>query len=616
MPSQNIELRQIKGLIPALDPRVIGEPHVMEGTNFAMGLQGPYSAFGSSFAQYELIRLGETFETFRVEGEIFGFQEGATLAYNTENDFFYPVHVFTSAGIKWPWSMARVGTDYYFARKGIGVLHYAPETKAWATLSDSNLPANPLSVTQSGGRLVVLGTDKVVWSAQDVGTDLVPALSTGAGFQELSVLVPGNALMVLETAQGWFAYTDEGILRAEFTGQQAPFRIRPLTTEVKPINPYCVIKLSDYGHVLLAKTGLYITQGELPAPWQPLMSEYLKENVLRGQLDLDVDAVLRLHYNQDRQWFFLSIAENEVSFQYTKAWVLYLPRDQWGVFNRTHNGFGELYKTSGANLGFSFGWWCPGVNMHTFDDSTAQETQPDWTETFHWQASVDYPARFCDGKYYMPSVGRGFGYDIRNLVGRATGLYHNDPVEYAATLGTPTDYSAVDGTPAYFKSEGVGAGGMVVRDIQVRAKTYRPLDAHIRVGLLRYTEARYPDEIGRVLDLAIATAEDVGAAEIVDYMDFDSVTEDWNALTGTEDWGSGIQSDIIFDVKVSGSLDGQTVYEGNEITPEQIHDEQGQKFYSLDVFGIYHWIDFHADTIGETFQPKKIEISGTLDGRL
>ncbi len=619
----NLAADQIKGCIPALDRRVLKQPFVVNGRNFMLDFQGPYSAFGTQIITPTPLVPDDAIQTFRIEGEVFVFVNGAVLRYNTSGQFFYPVFVFTPSNIVWPWTSAKVGGSYYFARKGHNLLRYQPSTLTWSAITSSGVPSTVVAVTQSAGRLIVLGTDRVVWSALDDGTDLAPSLTTGAGFQLLAMINATTALGLQEHKNGFLTLTDKGILKSEIITGPTPFRHTPLTRadEHVPIDQYCIASIGDRITVFLSRNGFYSSEGNMPQPWQPLMGEYFQRTLLRS-LDLSIEGGIRLHYNTDRKWFFVSISENGIAFRFSKAYCYYMPREEWGIFNKTHIGFGELWISTGTLKGFNFGYFDTNGYVHRFSDGTSCEQVYNYPTVRHHQTNVEYPTYIDAGTYRFSSVAHLSSWDFRNLVGLNAGVYSEAGVSYTDSATTPIEIAATT-SPYVFASRIEMQAGMTTYLPQVVNPTTDVLDSEVEIGLFRYVEQQRPDELGEVTNVSIGTTPDAGGQVFVDWMSSefpDGVyDEDYNTIadnTDDEDYGFGTETDVHFKAEIWSTIDGFEVWEGNTQELERVNNATGLDQYACSVAGIYHVIKLSTPSQDDSFHLKTLEISGMLVGVL
>ncbi len=394
----------IRGLILAQDNRQVPDKFVVDGKNFLVNAKGPFSAFGSILITYEQLENAHLFKTFRVQNKIFLFGTNAVFAYDTVSQLYLPLYTFTENLAAYPWTTALVGGVHYFLKKDGVIISYNPLTDKWDQVT-TNVPLNPHFITQSAGRLIILGSTVIGHSALDNGTDLATDIEKKVGQQSIAIGGSGNPLALLPVSDGFLAYLDTGIIKAQTIDALSPFRYDALTnnTDFIPLSQYTIILIGIDTHVMLTKSGFYTTTGKLPEVFQPLMNEFFK-NELLPMFDLSVVGVFKLTHYPDRQWLIVSIAEAQQVFKFTLAYVLDLARDEWGSFNRNHQNFGELSIADGVFKGFNFGYFCLNGCLHRFVDDPSVQAHPDGLagdklpDNFHlFHADFEGKSRFEQG---------------------------------------------------------------------------------------------------------------------------------------------------------------------------------------------------------------------------
>ncbi len=404
-------IRQFRGALPALDRRQPVDKFVVDGQNFLVDAEGPFAAFSTELITTTQIRNPEAADTFRVGDDIFLFTADAVLKFDTSSEINFPIFTFPLNNTNFPWSQAVVGGIHFFAKKGSNVFSYNPLTDIWVNVT-ANVVIIPHAVTKAGGRLVIMGIDDVQWSAIDNGVDLLTDIEKGIGIQSLAIVGGGDPLAVLPTFDGFITYTSTGSMKSELVDSINPFRHFPLTADpgVIPLSPYTVIEAANNEHISLSKIGFHITIGKVPEPFQPLMSEFFRRQILPF-FDLTNSTLIKLTFNSDRQWLIVSLAESEKEFNYTLAYVLYVPRDEWGRFNRPHVGFGELSINEGQFKGFNFGFFCAAGCLHRFIEFPHVEAHPDGdlgkklpTNFHHFNNNFTPPVRSEDGVKIFTSL--------------------------------------------------------------------------------------------------------------------------------------------------------------------------------------------------------------------
>ncbi len=423
-------VRQFRGILPALDRRQPTDRFVLDGRNFLVDAAGPFAAFSTELITPEQIVNPEDAKTFRVGDEIFLFIADAVLRFDTISELYYPVFTFPLNTTNFPWSQARVGGVHYFTKKGSNVFSYNPFTDTWVTLT-AFVITTPHAVTSAGGRLVIMGIDDVQWSAIDNGSDLQTDIEKGVGIQSLAIVGGGDPLAVLPTFDGFITYTSTGSMKSELVDAINPFRHFPLTGDkgLIPLSPYTVIEAANNEHILLSKIGFHITVGKVPEPFQALMGEFFRRKILPF-FDLTNETLIKLTFNSDRQWFIVSLAESEMAFNYTIAYVLYIPRDEWGLFNRAHVGFGELSISEGPFKGFNFGFFCAAGCLHKFVEFPHIEAHPDGglgkelpANMHHFHSNFTPPARSENGVIFFTTLGQLETFDETVFTTLGTDLY-------------------------------------------------------------------------------------------------------------------------------------------------------------------------------------------------
>lgn len=622
----NLQVKELQGLLPAIDAKTSEKPYVIEGKNFWMDLKGPVSGFGSYYLTKAQLFDPELVKSFRTgDEEVVYCTADAVLKYDTDGMFFYPVYLFNPiVDYDWPWSHAEVSGRHYFCKRGVGVIKYYPPDSSWELLNDAAIPDDPVGVCQCRGRLVILGSDAWAWSALGTGDDLTPSLNTGAGNQGISI-IGGTPLGVFELDDAFLVSTTKGFVISEFTGGGAtPFRHRTLKTNDKAINPFCIISMGSGLVVFLDLKGLRSTSGKEPEVFQPLFSEFLSRTLIPGR-NLRNATIFRLEYNDDRQWLFLSVASDGAPTKYDIAYVLYRPlTDKWGSFNEPHRSFVEIYVNSGPGVGFSFGFVDDLGYFHVFSEDIFRETTSFLSdpEGYFWQPDIDIPARISDGEYIMPSLLTIDTQDPSYFVTRQPNWYlfteighHREVVIEDADLA-----SELESGEYLMRAWFFGSAAQTEFGVAEFPTERSSLDSFVILGPFRFTELKYSDQLGHATNVTI-TVESIGEeSEDEDWMDnpFDE-EEDWGDMleASEEDWG-GVSTDrAMFDAIIRGTNDVRTVFGDNEETMELRLVDGDTYFYPcFATIGLYQTIEVNAQDLLESFHVTDIEISGTSAGRL
>lgn len=594
MPSL-ISARKFKGLVPALDRKQVGDAFIADGKNFLIDAEGPYSGFGNIWATYELLKNITNIATFRVGNDIFLFTENSILRYDDTAQKYIPVFVFTTifSDIA-PWTGALVGGKYYFSRSGVNILQYDPTLDTWKEIT-TDVPTGPVSVTSAAGRLIILASSDVAWSALDNGEDLAISTVTGAGRQSLAIIGGGAPLKVLKTNDGYISYTNAGLMKSEFIDSLNPFRHYPLSitegsiqSEDIPIDAFNVIEIDTGRHIIVSETGFRITSGSKPQEWDPLFSEFLRRQLFT-QFDLtSKEHITSLHYNSARKLLLFSVSDNQVEHLFNKAYVKYIPVDEWGLFNNEHTAFGEFALTVGNTKAFNFGYIDSSGASHKFDEFPQQEIEPPFKNLFYVHSSYSFPARQENGRVAFPSVLNIRALD-KSLFPARSGLYDQITKEtYGGNFGS--------------------------------------VDSFIDVATFRYLDEQHTDRVAFVNLVSIGMTESPTQQMFIDWLQpAVDVFEDWGAgsVETLIDWGSGVFSGVVYSAELLGTLDGYNVFENQQevltpIDPAPLvsNTVTRTKFFDAYLSGIYFITRINALNDGESFHLKFMELSGNLGGRI
>lgn len=621
-----VTLKNFKGLTPAIDRRRISEPYVIEGKNFYVNVDGPISGFGREIVAYKEVASPRFIETFRVNSDstAFFFTAGAILTYDSIANKLVPVLLFTEPGSVGRWSKADVGGKQYFAREGVGLIQYDNTTGIWTQVTGADVPSNIISITQTGGRLIILAEGLIAWSAIDDGTNLTPSTVTGAGFQSLSIinaLTADDPLIVLEYANGFLTYTKSGILRSELVTTVNPFRHRVLSRNHIPLNAFSIIQYRELEHLFVTERGFYTTQGQIPEPWEDLMSEYLRDQVI-NQVDLTKDAIFSLSQAFNNAWVLFSISENVTPGVYSKAFVFHDKSGQWGSFDRTHTGFVDLPTAGISGTLFDEGYVDSDGTIWRFNSQASDSIFPDAVANpfvYNYQKNTEFSARRELISNAMPSVlkfktvndtvfpSSGI-YDFRSIVQESFSIDNFPAVEPASVSAAPNEMK----TKTVF---GTGIRQNSAAAIQEQAA----LDSFIRVGPIRAGKGEDIDELTSLISLGVGMLGSAVGDTFEDWLnDFSSeVIVDWATITEIiEDWGFSSAATTNFDVSVEGTLDAYTIWENKDIVPSLVKTEGRYQQFALQMTSLYTLVKFAANSPGQNFHLKYLDAEIYPAGRL
>lgn len=683
--------RKIKGLVPAFDPKAVDQPFVVDGRNFVMDAEGPYAGFAHIYSSYDKIYNPTMMDTVQCGNEILYCTNNAILKYDPIGMWFIPVYTFTAVTDAWPWSVAYIGSKYYLCREGVGVIQYDPAKQSFQnintmTFQDSTgttqnvstfLPVNPCGICQSYGRLIILGSDKIVWSAQDNGIYLIPDLTAGSAYQGLSI-IGGSPINIKEVIDGFVTFTSNGLLKSELNNGQTVYNHYTLSRTAKLLNPFCVVTMpnaigtttspflsaSDMILTFLTKQGFYTTDGHVPRAWEPVFTEFVTRKLLPKYKDLSVTSLIRMYYVEDRKWLIISVSSDSPQL-YEQAYVLYTPTDDWGIFNELHCAFGLFSLQNNLESNYNLGYVDWNGYVHSFQDATFKELTFNAVDNYLYRQKTESISHYIEGGVLIASTQMRMG-SVNEFIysSVASGLYGQSeffyleidpsliqPVggisivaingvsgedwltypgtgadvfeDYLTSLNPNEDWNNNTVFPSYYMPQfsGWATGFGKIAIISV-GRNYAGLDSYVKVGLFRLSDGQYADELSQITNIAVGMFYETGLALMEDWLNwvpsFPDVSVDWLPIpTGTqdEDWGgSGTSNTVEYNISVIATNDGENIF--NIATPVLAYDENGVEYYTLDLSGIFHIVEISATDVNQSFHLRFLEVSGNVAGRL
>lgn len=618
-----------KGLQPPIDRRRVDAPYVYDGQNFIVDIDGPVSALGTEWLISKAFQEPRGAQILGLRDEQFDlfFAGNGICRYDFAARQLYPVysHVFREAF--WPWSRATCGNRVYYANYEVGLLEYDPFAGTWQEISGGNLPDVIVGICNSGGRLVVLGNTTVHWSEIDNGTNagFATSLTTGAGFQTISYLSAGAIpVAVLEYSGGFLVYTNRGIMRMELVLAANPFRVSRLSTEHKIINPWCVQALEETDreqHIFLTARGLYATGGEnKPEIWQPVMSEHLHRNVIPGIQSGVADMTFRLDQNFAKGWLSVSYASDSRKAIFSKSLIYYIPTQEWGSYDFTHTGFGEIQSTATATTKDYAVILLDGT-VSVFNGPDANRTYPASPTIVDFRGSPAPELRYFNNvTELVGNAGSSMTFveasvsDMQQI--SRVGIYERFfPVTFYGFSFNPAQ------TFGFAQAGVLFASGGSKREVAVREFDSRSLEAYVEIGPIYVM----PREEGRVdqltqMQTAIIGQSNQGVEDTFEDWAIDPVDDvviDWNTEAETvEDWGVFDGNLTEYATRFIGTIDGYNVWENNDIVPEEVQIFGRSKFLAGAISGMFLSIRIDAQSVGESFHVKTIRTDVLPAGRV
>jgi len=626
----------------------VAEPHLVDGRNVVFDADGPKTGFGAEFLSDMIISDPDGFQSIQADnGDVWYFTTKGIFLFDSTTGRIVTLHRFATATTTvHRWTCAVVGSIQYIGHPDQGVLYYDAATELFETHPSGQLPNGAFAVCLSNGRLVVLGSTSYSWSAQDDGTDLTTSLTTGAGNQATS-LVGGTPLMAIEFQQGFLVFTSQGIIRALFTGDALVYEHRALTHSYKLLGSFAAVNHEDRKVVFATSTGIYETEGELPTPYDAVFNEFLIKEINKKTSETVASSV-RLEWDTDTKRFFISLGYTGLAPLYSISYVMYDSLKKLGVFSEGHYGIFPIRLDSTSSQQYFWGYVNQKGQLMRWSGLSRRETNfsNSLASKFN-QFPPEHVWKDSNGVFHFPQSQAMAAHSMRSLYARGTALSYVtfSWVTYEDTLenipsfpdssieehidwqfaSTDEDWDALFGSEDWNDGSDITLGDAMVMkdDLRVESISFPPaifqgLNALIEIGLFRFKEQQYPDETSAITNMMVGhqQSDDIDS-EFIDWNTIADGTEDedWNALSGTEDWGEGTTGIVDFDLTVIGTNDGHTPY----LTVTPVLQDSGfphGRFYALNDNGVSHRIRFEALTVGQSLHLQSLEVSGTLTGRI
>lgn len=596
MPSLAVYTKDLGAFRPAIDARRVQQPEVMGGQNFLFDVDGPRSAFTSTFANWfkfdDVAKANCQSFTLNGQQKIYGTPRGL---YVIDPISFVPRLVLpvTVVNTYWPWSYAQIGNRHYFAQYNVGLFQLDLSTWAFKTIAT---PATVKFICASYGSLICLSDTTVFWSALSNGEDFVPSLVTGAGFQALSIL-SNTAYRVDPTDDGLIVATDLGFIKGEFVQANFVFRWYVISRDVKIFSPNCGVVLPDVGVLYIDAGGMHLTNGAKPTLWEPEMSDYLKTAFL-NDMDKTKLGCARLTYAANLKAVFASFAGNTREGNYQISFPYKVVTGKWGEFALPHSAILDIdippYK----------------IDVNGYLDTTGY---------MRWFTELPFTSS-------IPAV----GYDLADFTWRLfneQNMVIRDGTFYGSTdLPTSNDSPAIWVSALYSALYQIAATPNFVTGILDAAAVlqgYIPpqigANSYIDLGPFRFVEQKEADETSAISTLIVGTSAVASGLVITEDWLVDSGAEDWLDLINPdtfEDWGSDLRAQDSFHLDLMATDDGinQQVQGVERLLP--IENPGAAYQYTPQGFSaIFHRIRVSALDPQQSFSVKFVNIAGHLTGR-
>lgn len=653
-----ISAKQIAGLTLAVDPKKLDKPAVLSGKNFAMDVNGPKSVFG--FTQfYREFTSSDFVQEVKLGTELFYFahniDEADCFVYRvnyTERQLEYQISIpqinASEDRKRYPWNQALVGGLHYVNHISFGIYSYDALLNVWTDVSagiHASLGTTVVyDIAESAGRMVYLTPATAHWSAIDDATDVTLDPVTGAGFQSLALIgtpqYDHEYKGVFAVADGFLTFTQAGVMKSTIIDSINPFRHDPWSSELIPYNQRCIIRLATTELVMLTATGLYSTDGVQIKPWQPLMSEYLKTNELPA-LSLNELGQVQLHYDHHNEWVLLSLSKTRAVNNFSRAFVLYLPIEEWGSFDYTHRAFISVDEFGdGSNLLLAF--IDANGRVNTFTDTTANLVLAPQAvsgvasvanEVFYADAIIQYETTELNNITLVNSVWKmdasnavhdtlaAFGYEYPTSVGfyelwsLVAEYLDTEIAQYPDPDYTDEGTHVTVSVMMTNSNTGLAVFGFAKQPIQQES-----LDSVVEIGLFRLVDNTAPTQLTEINEVMIGMEDASGTAfgdedYLLDYST--DIIVDWATEPDiVEDWGDSLLPASTYTQTLIGTIDGFSTFEDNEVELEEVLIHGKTKHCVGEAVGLYHKLKIESVEIGSSFHLKDLELNGFIAGRL
>lgn len=586
MGTQKIPFSSVEGLNPAVEPSQSDKVFALGGRNYLFDTKGAKSAFGNL-----LLTPIERTKKNQPQGVRFNTHLGV-LCFFMDGDGIWQWddslgdyrQIYSTRDVDmvdYRWTYGYLANLIYFCHPSTGILVYDLSDPGYCQKHSqigNVTPDDAMSIDVTSGRLVVQSPLLMSWSAPGDGLDFNPMLGQG-GFQLISDFVPGEPILITSYATGCLTWTTNGVLRSEFTGDQSVFRHRALNTEFHPVNSFCTFRVDDTTVVILDERGLYSSQGGQITSYAPLFSEYLLDFIQKNRLKIGNN--LRTEWDALQKRLYVSVSLSVSNPQYEQCFVYYPPVDKWGQFDEVHYGIVPVSTQLAARQGDYYGFVDLDGRVRFWREITSRELRPE-------------RANYLTKNLYQPAIPKQVQYD-KDLLYRIMPSWTKLSGISKAGMGRVGYYDIGGTAPTLIQSEG--------------------LNAQIRIGLLRPNGPGESDQMSEVLNLLVRSTDSALGQQIDDFMLYASdVIEDWQILTGDEDWGGNDAGVVGHTLQVVGTIDG--VNDFVRVVPKLVRELPSGRYYSCSVKGVWHIVEIGAQAVGESFALKTLELTAADAGRL
>lgn len=632
------------GWVPNKEPRQADGIAVLDGRNFIHDIEGPRSAFANKlwFSQGFDTTVVKRIYELRVGDEIFYGTPQGIWKFDAVSNLPYLILEITTQEPGWPWSVAYVGSKYYFSQYEIGLWEYDPSTGAIRHIV-TPVYDGVRFVCASYGRLYVLSGAYIMWSAQDNGSVLEPTLATGAGAQALSIL-GGTALRVDPVIDGVIVATDRGLLKGTRVDEVYVSSWKILSVDVKLFSPNGACVVPDAGILYLDKHGLHLREasaGPLDPPvlWQEEWNAYFKASYLQVP-QISLPGNLLMYYSQSEQLLFIGFNTTTAEGSFSDLYTLYTSTKKWGFFNYQNHGVFELISSTGEiRIGYlstsnyiyriSNEQSCDAFLTQASDILPFSYSKPSASLLMQQVTDIDVDENGVPDLDINGNLVQTIVYSCIDEIwysdfdpscfdaGLPTGFYERVPTLYSDPLVVEQlPFSLAAGVYSAQTDLCFTDSGFEITKLTTYHFEQQDVGSSITIGPLRVIsqQRQAPMELCSFDYLTVGTSF---LGDIITAEDWDSAgtTEDWDTDAEDEDWGQVLPTTSNFRTTLEMTLDTKQVVDlGAELLFPMEQTDNSLTYSTRGIVGRYGLLTFDTAEPNDFIYLKTIEISGQANG--
>lgn len=648
MPLRN-RIQDIKSFMPSADAKSADEVYVLDGRNYLFDSKGPRSGYSTEILTPFGITAPRDIQGISIEGRTLVFTQDGILAWRNKVPFTWEVLYnfdFPLPSIqRTPWQCIFFANKLYVAQEGRGFfssdvqvntlkLTLIPETE----LTIPGLLQNVKGLDIVRGRAIVINDSTIQWSAVGDFSDLTPALG-GAGIQFISNFAKGHFLALSAFQDAFVVWTTEGAILASYIGGDSVWRFDPYPSTELPLDSWCTTVLSNGNVVILTHHGLQlISNGGIPQDWTPDFNEFLRD-YMKDQVK--GSAKWRIEYDSRRQMIFVS--ESTDGVKYWRTLVLHPTLNKWGIMSDPVYGMLPLTEDY-------YGYVDAIESLpRYFKQAYSRGDSPDnslglnrFFPRVQKQLAVPSSSAVCNAispdlsiDQEVPVVPVAGWYLAESFYPQPYGRKGMDSWVDIGYIRTTERYSPVGAAFNTAADTLLEIQEVIVGSIPTGAPTPSDFTTDWKADFF-YGDTPEDwnstptitshDQVIDFMTANVATSVDYLTAlngHNLDhlYADFPIITysddgdEDWNVISGAEDWGGPISGLSILDYTftIESAQDEITVA---TFVPELARFNTTSRMFTTMTTGNLHTLHFGADGFGEYYHIKNLEVTFSTGGRL